>query len=357
MGMGERPWMEARDIYMGIWDLDTGDVLRPEDLEPMAEGKTSSPVEVKFVHHVTLLASTFSSFCHSYPCFSPRSNPIRAISCIHTTSAYPQVFLDGFGLHGCAAFSEHYYDGLTLITRHWNWFNADALGVIRGHYSSPVFALKIGEAAIRKFIQEQLGILKADTLTVTGDEGIYPSIIDADADVDSSKLQLQQQGLGNKDYDSSSRLQLQQQGGDEEVSMYGIGRDDSQTILQEPVEIIQQVSTWYSSAAPFPPEVPPLLHLIPNLRRTSLRTVSCPSPVKTIGTPSDIQFNIASAVFRLTVRVMIGEDRVGVHPLGLGNLEDLATEIFVPVVHYARPRLLSSSSSAAAAEGGGFGGA
>ena len=82
-------------------------------------------------------------------------------------------------LLGRGCFSTHYYDGLTLMTRHWNWFNADALGVLRGKYSSPVFAVKIGDKAIRTSIREQLGVLKADCLermgsfpTVFGEIGI-----------------------------------------------------------------------------------------------------------------------------------------------------------------------------------------
>ncbi|KAG8769077.1 hypothetical protein FRC15_004783 [Serendipita sp. 397] len=59
------------------------------------------------------------------------------------------------------------------MTRHWNWFNADALGVLRGKYSSPVFAVKIGEAAIRKSLREQLGVLKDDAKRL----GEFPTVI------------------------------------------------------------------------------------------------------------------------------------------------------------------------------------
>lgn len=59
------------------------------------------------------------------------------------------------------------------MTRHWNWFNADALGVLRGKYSSPVLAVKIGDKAIRKSIREQLGVLKGDCLERMG---AYPTV-------------------------------------------------------------------------------------------------------------------------------------------------------------------------------------
>lgn len=60
-------------------------------------------------------------------------------------------------------FSTHYYDGLTLITKHWNrYYNVDVFGVLRGRYSSPVFAVKFGETAIRNCLRDQLKAIREE---------------------------------------------------------------------------------------------------------------------------------------------------------------------------------------------------
>lgn len=60
------------------------------------------------------------------------------------------------------------------MTRHWNWFNADALGLLRGKYKTTLAAVKIGSAAIRQSLRDQLGILKEDALDIMGP---YPTLI------------------------------------------------------------------------------------------------------------------------------------------------------------------------------------
>ncbi|EIM82341.1 glycoside hydrolase [Stereum hirsutum FP-91666 SS1] len=150
----------------GIWDVETGYVMLPEYFRsvPCLEG--DEPREVEFIAD------------YWRPHWSAYAKMVKSIQpeAIHFVA--PPVFaqpppLDELELAGRCAYSTHYYDGLTLITRHWNWFNADALGVLRGKYTSVLQSLKIGERAIRKSLQEQLGILKSDALIL----GAYPTMI------------------------------------------------------------------------------------------------------------------------------------------------------------------------------------
>jgi hypothetical protein len=60
-------------------------------------------------------------------------------------------------------YAPHYYDGLTLMTKKWNrTWNIDVFGVLRGRYSHPAFAIKIGETAIRNCFKDQLGAIRKE---------------------------------------------------------------------------------------------------------------------------------------------------------------------------------------------------
>ena len=71
-------------------------------------------------------------------------------------------------------FASHYYDGLTLLTKHWNrYYNVDVFGVLRGRYLSPAFAIKVGETAIRNCLRDQLAAIREEGLEYTG---IHPCL-------------------------------------------------------------------------------------------------------------------------------------------------------------------------------------
>lgn len=71
-------------------------------------------------------------------------------------------------------FASHFYDGITLITKKWNkiW-NIDVLGVLRGKYSSPAFAIKLGETAIRNCFKDQLSTVRQEGID---NMGIHPCL-------------------------------------------------------------------------------------------------------------------------------------------------------------------------------------
>jgi hypothetical protein len=77
-------------------------------------------------------------------------------------NAFPPIFEES-DVKGRLCFAPHWYDGLTLIQKHWNpWYNVDYVGFTRGKYSSIAFAVKFGEAAIKKCFQSQLRLLREE---------------------------------------------------------------------------------------------------------------------------------------------------------------------------------------------------
>ena len=66
-------------------------------------------------------------------------------------------------------FASHYYDGLTLLNKHWNkFYNFDIFGFMRGKYSAPVFAVKVGETAIRNSFRDQLDGIRVEGIAHLG---------------------------------------------------------------------------------------------------------------------------------------------------------------------------------------------
>lgn len=79
----------------------------------------------------------------------------------------------------------HFYDGLTLITKHWNrLYNVDVIGVLRGKYWAPAFAVKVGETAIRNCLRDQLKFLRDESLKYMGDHPMVFTEIGIPYDMD-----------------------------------------------------------------------------------------------------------------------------------------------------------------------------
>ncbi|KAF8801444.1 hypothetical protein BYT27DRAFT_7235714 [Phlegmacium glaucopus] len=173
----------------GVWDIETGYILRPDyfkfkyDISSSSSSSSSlqlSPNAIIQSDPVEFLIDHWKPHFIAYAKRIRQSHPL-AILFIQPPVFAPPPPLPESTLQGRCAYAPHYYDGLTLVTRHWNWFNADALGLIRGKYGhgmwSSLRAVKIGESTIRKSLQEQLGYLKDDV-------GLISAYADHDDDND-----------------------------------------------------------------------------------------------------------------------------------------------------------------------------
>lgn len=422
----------------GVWDVESGTVIRPDYFRrpPFSDDQQYDPAQAdvngggeegKGEEDVEFITDYW------VPHFEAYAKRIRATQPEAILFIQPPVFAPPPPIHedvlqGRATNSSHYYDGLTLVTRHWNWFNADALGMIRGKYSSPLGAVKIGENAIRKSIQEQLGIIKSDTLTVGDyptligeigipydmdskrsygwtDEGRYlgdysrqekaldaslnaadgpnglnytvwtycpdsshewgdgwnmedlslwseddlvsrrpfmrSSITSASASVSGGNVE-DKEDDETTTVDDRSRTNLLQQFKKQKhtklkatasvfsLATLGLGLSNGSAMFDELMDKQRaelELRRWRENAWEF---------LTDGAR--AVRAFCRPFPIKTVGVPKDIQFDLNKAIFKLKVTVK-PEDRPVTGALGEGE-DETAAEIYVPLVHYANERFV-----------------
>lgn len=332
----------------GVWDVQSGYVLQPDYFAHYPG--TDEPIH--------FLRSFF------LPQYALYLKAIRAHHPQAIAFVQPPVFvvppaISEELLQGRACYSTHYYDGLTLVTRHWNWFNADALGLLRGKYASPIQALRIGESSIRKSLQSQLGYLKADATQLGAlpptSPARYPTIIGeigTPFDMDSKRSYGYTDGGKYKgDYSRQERAldaSLNAADGEnclnwtvwtycsdnshpwgdgwnmEDLSLWS---DDDlrageagkvpglQTLSKLSMGSLAParassltISTLPGYSLPYPSsgveemESSALLSFLTNGAR-AVRAFCRPWPIAVVGTPTNIQFDISKAAFHLTLKV------------------------------------------------------
>ncbi|KAG2041308.1 glycoside hydrolase superfamily [Suillus americanus] len=348
-------WTLGKCIWAlhNVWDVESGYVLQPDYFAHIPG--TNEPahfLRAFFLPQYTLYLKAI------------RAHHPRAIAFVQPpVFAQPPPIPEEL-LQGRACYSTHYYDGLTLVTRHWNWFNADALGLIRGKYSTQIQALRIGERAIRNSLQTQLGYLKADAtqlgaLPPTG-PARYPTIIGeigTPFDMDAKRSYGYTDGGKHKgDYSRQERAldaSLNAADGEnclnwtvwtycsdsshpwgdgwnmEDLSLWcnddiRAGEAERVSALRIPSKISMgslapaQASTFtistlptysspYASSSigeeePVQYEPASLLSFLTNGAR-AVRAFCRPWPIAVVGTPTNIQFDISKATFHLTLKV------------------------------------------------------
>ena len=71
-----------------------------------------------------------------------------------------------------------------LTTNRSRVYNVDVIGLLRGKYSSPAFAVKLGESAIRNCLRNQLKFLRDESYEYMGDHPVVFTEIGIPYDMD-----------------------------------------------------------------------------------------------------------------------------------------------------------------------------
>ncbi|GAA6008984.1 hypothetical protein JCM10207_004055 [Rhodosporidiobolus poonsookiae] len=388
---GKSPWGWQRDqgwklgtciwAQHGVWDPTTKTLLKPDYFNQSRTGED----DVEFGRDYWL--PHWRKYAPVVRGFHP-----EAIHFIHSPVFQLPPKIDCPEVQNRAAHSTHFYDGLTLVTKHWNWFNADALGILRGKYASVVLGVKVGEAAIRRCMRSQLGMLRQDCFDALGQYPTMMGEIGIPYDLDKKKAysdgnysaQVRALDASLNACDGTNMLNVtiwdycpdnSHEWGDkwngEDLSVWSpddaVAMESSRTAAAQrarqrgdvhPSEggLVATKQTSAASSSTSLSSAPSVKsftsHLVTPVTEPShpinlndgaraLTSFVRPYPFKTVGTPKSLDFDIHKAKFALTVQV--NADDVA-DP-------DLPTEIFVPLVHFAaHPAKISYHVAAAASE-------
>ncbi|KAJ7220414.1 glycoside hydrolase family 5 protein [Mycena rebaudengoi] len=365
----------------GVWDVETGFVMLPQYFRFLSASAAAPGPEpddpVEFIED------------YWKPHFVAFSRRIRTAHPEAILFVQPPVFarppaLDGDVLRGRCAYSGHYYDGLTLVTRHWNWFNADALGLLRGKS-------RLGPAPSASRCRSSWGCSRPTRRR----SAKYPTVIGeigTPFDMDDKRAYYgDKRGKGIGDYSQQEKaLDASLNGADgtnainytvwtycpDSTHEWGDGWNMEDLSLWSPDDMnvpqhsIYRIGTagasgmtaGYSSDAGLLKKRYDTTSTYPVQSSLSLPTKSAaeqagwrenpydflthgaravrafsrPYPVKLVGKSRHLAFDLPKAHFKLVVLVR-AQDRLRE---GAVDEAEPASEIFVPLVHYANPQIL-----------------
>ncbi|KAK3385062.1 glycoside hydrolase family 5 protein, partial [Podospora didyma] len=156
--LGECIWAQH-----GVWDPSTDTLLKKDYF-----GKRPSTGDT--VDYPYFTSQYFMEFFRNYR-DSIRAHHKDAIILLQgpTMELPPKIKGTPDGDDPLLVYAPHWYDGITLMTKRWNraW-NVDVLGVLRGRYWHPGFAIKIGETAIRNCFKDQHAAMRQEGLDYIG---------------------------------------------------------------------------------------------------------------------------------------------------------------------------------------------
>ncbi|KAL5612006.1 hypothetical protein BROUX41_000431 [Berkeleyomyces rouxiae] len=161
--LGECIWAQH-----GVWNPENDTVLKKNYF-------SKNPRTGKTIDHPEFTDTYFIDFWRLYKNAMRKEHPDCIMLMQFPTLELPPRIKGTADEDHKMAFTPHYYDGITLMTKKWNrTWNIDVIGFLRGRYLHPAFALRIGERAIRNSFKDQLACLRQEGLDRMGN---YPCVL------------------------------------------------------------------------------------------------------------------------------------------------------------------------------------
>jgi hypothetical protein len=136
----------------GLWDLESEKILLPHYFKTFP--KTGEIID--------FLADCWKPFVNDFTTAIRKVHVDSIIFVEPPVNALPPIW-EKNDIKGSICYAPHWYDGLTLVSKHYNaWYNVDYLGFLRGKYASVAFAIKFGEQSIKNCFKTQLNSLRME---------------------------------------------------------------------------------------------------------------------------------------------------------------------------------------------------
>ncbi|RPB23048.1 glycoside hydrolase [Terfezia boudieri ATCC MYA-4762] len=342
--LGECIWAQH-----GVWDPETDTLLRNDYFSKAPDGTPLATHEwcnIYFMNH-----------------YRQYSRAIRSVHKKAVLFCQPPVFEIPPVIKGTAdeddrlVYAPHFYDGITLMTKSWNrYWNIDVLGFLRGRYWSPVFAIKIGETAIRKCFKDQLIAIREEGIQNIGQtpclfseigipydmdkkaaysSGDYSSQIHA-MDANQFALEGAKVGFTLWTYCTTNDHTWGDQWNGEDLSIFSV--DDNAVSAAEfnpdgkTQAMIETSSIAPSSASSEMTADPARQPSITVAGNRAAEAFIRPAPIYTAGTLVKYGFDLARVTFELKLEA------------GQSTQESSPTEIFVPPLHFPKDQMSVTTS-------------
>ncbi|KAI0127639.1 glycoside hydrolase family 5 protein [Xylariales sp. AK1849] len=171
--LGECIWAQH-----GVWDSSKDLLLRKDYFQ-------KHPKTGELLDHEKFINTYFMEHYRKYRDTVRPHHPDAIMFCQPPVLEIPPTIKGTADDDPKMVYTPHYYDGITLMTKKWNrTWNVDVLGILRGRYLHPAFAIKIGETAIRNSFRDQMSAMRKEGLDYMGKHPVLMSEFGIPYDMD-----------------------------------------------------------------------------------------------------------------------------------------------------------------------------